>query len=244
MKFNWIEPGSFLMGSPDSDKDAGSDEKPQHPVEITKPFFMGVYPVTKGRFAAFVKDAGYQTEAEKAGEKTMWQNPFTGYTQTDNDPVVEVSWNDAVNFCAWLSMKEGRTCELPTEAEWEYACRAGTKTAFSCGDDPKALGDYAWYDDHSGDHTHPVGEKKANPWGLNDMHGDVWQWCVDGKRTYQKRCIKDPKAPNNGSRVLRGGSWVNGPHVCRSAIRFGNGSGLRLDFDGFRVVLRVPARTT
>ncbi len=133
------------------------------------------------------------------------------YNQTDDDPVVEVTWNDAGKFCEWLSKKEGKPCELPTEAEWEYACRAGTTTAFSFGDDPKALGDYAWYANNSGNHTHPVGVKAPNPWGLYDMHGDVWQWCADNydKDYYAKSPIKDPKDTNSGqSRVLRGGSWA------------------------------------
>ena len=214
MKLELIPPGTFTMGSPPGEDGRYDDEGPQHSVEITKPFYLGTYPVTRGQFAAFVQDDGYRTEAETANDKSTWRNPFGSYNQTDDDPVVEVTWNDAGKFCAWLSKKEGKPCELPTEAEWEYACRAGTTTAFSFGDDPKALGDYAWYANNSGNHTHPVGVKAPNPWGLYDMHGDVWQWCADNydKDYYAKSPIKDPKDTNSGqSRVLRGGSWNGDP---------------------------------
>ena len=153
-----------------------------------------------------------------------------------------VSWNDAVRFCQWLSKKEDRTYELPTEAEWEYACRAGTTTAFSFGDDPKALGDYAWYDGNSGSHTHPVGEKKPNPWGLYDMHGNVWQWCADRYGPYQEGSIKDPKGADVGeSRVFRGGSWGSQLRLCRSADRDGGNPDHRYGDGGFRIVLRPGA---
>ena len=249
MEFTWIEPGTFRMGSPDSDKDARSDEKPQHEVEITKGYYLGTYPVTRGQFAAFVKDAHYQTEAEKASDASTWQKPSglrwpADYVQTDNDPVVEASWNDAKAFCEWLSKKEGRTYELPTEAEWEYACRAGTPTAYSFGDDPKALGDYAWFYRNSEGRTHPVGRKKANPWGLCDMHGNVWQWCADGYGPYQGGPIKDPKGIDSSNiRVRRGGSWFKVASGCRSANRDNGAPAYRLDVIGFRVVLRSAPRT-
>ncbi len=246
MRFVIIPPGKFLMGSPIGEDGRWDHEGPQHTVEITRPFHLGVYPVTRGQFAAFVKDDGYKTEAEKAGDKAAWRNPaFPSYNQTDDDPVVYVSWNDAVKFCAWLSKTEEKTYELPTEAEWEYACRAGTTTAFSFGDDPKARGDYAWFADNSGNHTHPVGDKKANPWGLYDTHGNVWQWCADWKRTYQEGYFIDPKGSDDGkSRALRGGSWRGETRHCRSAnINVGD-PGLRLDNLGFRVVLHPTAPST
>ncbi len=249
MEFTSIQPGTFRMGSPDSDKDASSDEKPQHEVEITKGYYLGTYPVTRGQFAAFVKDAGYQTEAEKAGDKETWRDQdFSGYSQSDIDPVVCVSWNDAKTFCEWLSKKDGRTYKLPTEAEWEYACRAGTQTVYSFGDDDAKLGDYAWYDLNSDFHTHPVGGKKPNPWGLYDMQGSVQQWCADyyGVDYYAKRFIKDPQNTNSGPGVVvRGGSWGSViPWVeSRSAYREDLPLTFRQSTIGFRVVLRPVART-
>src|SRR5271165_5955359 len=153
MKFTRIKAGEFLMGSPDTDKDAYDDEKPQHRVRITRPFYLGVHEVTRGQFRRFVDDTGYQTDAEKDGKggtgwneeakkfeqnpRYTWLNP--GFEQTDEHPVVNVSWNDAVAFAGWLSRREGVTYRLPTEAEWEYACRAGTTTNYCNGDDPEGL---------------------------------------------------------------------------------------------------------
>ena len=199
---------------------------------------MGVYPVTKGQFAAFVSDADYRTEAERAGDKATWRDP--SFVQTDDDPVVCVSWNDAVKFCDWLSKKEKKTYGLPTEAEWEYACRAGTTTAYFFGDDPKMLGDYAWYYDNSEHNTHPVGGKRPNPWGLYDMHGNVWQWCADyyDPRYYRNSPDKDPqKLLGTDARVFRGGSWSHYAGFCRAAFRNRDAPGLRYDL-GFRVCVR------
>ncbi len=211
MELKLIKPGTFLMGSPEDEAGRFDDEGPQHEVEITKAFYLGVYPVTKGQFAAFVKDDGYLTDAEKDGTggfgfnttqgrweqkpEYTWRHP--GFSEEDDHPVVEVSWNDAQAFCAWLSKKEGKVYELPTEAEWEYACRAGTTTRFWCGDgdaglhhrvniadaslkanvDPEAAENSTfvpWDDGYT--FTSPVGHFKANPWGLYDMGGNVWQW--------------------------------------------------------------------
>jgi sulfatase modifying factor 1 len=280
MKLKLIKPGKFLMGSPKDEEGRFDNEGPQHEVEITKAFYMGVYPVTKGQFAAFVKDEGYQTDAEKDGQggwgynaatrkdegrdpKYTWKN--TGWEQTDAHPVVNVTWNDANAFCAWLSKKEGKTYALPTEAEWEYACRAGTTTRFWCGGTDASLkgnaniadtslkgkldADYAknwafvsWDDDYA--FTSPVGSFKPNPWGLYDMHGNVWQWCADGYDKYQEGSIKDPKGKESAkSRVLRGSSWLLEPRLCRSADRFDDGPAFRDVDGGCRVVMRVPART-
>ncbi len=275
MKLKLIKPGTFTMGSPKEEEGRRHDEGPQHEVEITKAFYMGAYPVTKGQFAAFVQDDGYQTDAEKDGKggwglnlataaweqkpENTWRHPR--FPQVDDHPVVEVSWNDATAFCAWLSKKEGKSYELPTEAEWEYACRAGTTTRFWCGDTdaslkgnaniadaslhascPGATWAVAWDDGHA--FTSPVGTFKANPWGLYDMHGNVWQWCADGYDKYQERYIKDPKGKESAnSRVLRGGSWRVDPRNCRSAHRYNFVPAYRFDYDGFRVVLRLPART-
>jgi formylglycine-generating enzyme required for sulfatase activity len=186
-----------------------------------------------------------------------------GWKQTDAHPVVNVTWNEAVKFCEWLSRKEKRTYALPTEAEWEYACRAGTRTRYYSGDDEASLkkvaniqdaslkakldADYAkhyvfqsWDDGYP--FTAPVGSFQPNGWGLYDMHGNVWQWCADwyGKDYYGNSPIKDPKGPESGKyRVLRGGSWGTNPRNCRSARR-GIEPGVRRDSNGFRVVLRAP----
>lgn len=243
MKLKLIKPGKFLMGSPKDAKDTFDDEGPQHPVEITRPFYLGVFPVTRGQFAAFVKDAAYQTEAEKESEKYTWRNPFFGNSHSDDEPVVEVSWNDAVRFCKWLTKKEGKTYNLPTEAEWEYACRAGTTTVHFYGDDENDLGDYAWYGANSGGHTHPVGGRKPNALGLYDMYGNVHQWCADWYGEYQQVTCKDPRGPESGhDRVLRGGYWADVARYCRSAVRYNLAPATYDDFTGFRVVARPSER--
>ena len=244
------------------------DEHPQHRVRITKPFFMGTYHVTRGQFRQFVKDTDCKTDAEKGEEpgafgwnpekkefefnkEYSWRN--AGFEQTDDHPVVNVTWNDAVEFCRWLSKKEGKTYRLPTEAEWEYACRAGTTTRYYSGDDPETLAKVAnvadatakakfpywtWTIKASDGYvfTAPVGQFKPNAFGLYDMHGNAWQWCSDryGEDYYGKSPADDPPGPDAGNgRVLRGGSWFNGPDYCRSASRFGDGH------TGFRVA-RTP----
>jgi formylglycine-generating enzyme required for sulfatase activity len=163
MKLKLIPDGEFLMGSPESDPQVTNDEKPQHRVRITQPFYLGIHPVTRGQFRRFAEATRYQTEAEKDGKggygwdtaagkwvqdpKFSWRSP--GFDQTDDHPVVTVSWNDAMAFSDWLGRQEGQKYRLPTEAEWEYACRAGTTTRFSFGDDENALGQYAWYSANS-----------------------------------------------------------------------------------------------
>jgi len=265
MKFVRIEAGEFLMGSP-ANEEGRVDNETQHNVKITKAFMMDIHHVTKGRFAAFVRDAGYQTDAEKEGfayawdgtkfdkvNGASWSNP--GFDQGDDHPVVEVSWNDAVAFCKWLSQKEGKTYHLPTEAEWEYACRAGTQTVYFWGDSPDAGQGFAnWADLTAKDkfpawttfnwrdgfvYTSPVGSFKPNAWGLYDMIGNALDWCNDWYGTYPDGEVIDPQGPAVGpARVLRGGSWYSQlPRYCRCANR-GNGAPDYRDFNlGFRVVL-------
>ena len=238
MKLMLIPAGKFLMGSPKDEKGRSDDEN-QYEVEITKPFYLGMYTVTVGHFRKFVKDAGYQTEAEKDGQggggynaeitdldfgkKYNWQN--TGWEQTDDHPVVNVTWNDAMAFCEWLSKKEGKKYRLPTEAEWEYSCRAGTTTRFYSGDDeetlkgvanladasfkqkyPKAALVVKWDDGYP--FTAPVGKFKPNAFGLYDMHGNVWEWCQDWYGAYPQGKVADPQGPKEGkAHVMRGGSF-------------------------------------
>jgi formylglycine-generating enzyme required for sulfatase activity len=158
---------------------------------------MGKYHVTVGQYRRFVLATGHQSEAERAGDARTWKKP--GLAQTDEYPVVCVSWNDADAFCRWLAKGSGAAVRLPREAEWEYACRSGTTTRFYFGDNEADLGDYAWYDKNSGNCTHPSGLKKPNDFGLYDMHGLVWQWCVDGKRSYRDRDETDPEGPTTAA---------------------------------------------
>jgi formylglycine-generating enzyme required for sulfatase activity len=225
MEFVLIAPGEFMMGSPDSDSDADGDEKPQHRVRITKPFYLGKYEVTQAQWKAVMGD-----------------NPsyFKGDLQR---PVEQVSWEDAVRFCSRLGQKDGKTYRLPTEAEWEYAARAGSATKWCFGDSESELGDYAWYERNSSSTTHPVGGKKPNAWGLCDMHGNVWEWCADWYESdyYRSSPPDDPNGPSSGaSRVLRGGSWCYlFAGYPRSARRGGLHPGLRIRNVGFRAA-RTP----
>jgi formylglycine-generating enzyme required for sulfatase activity len=228
MKLVVIPGGEFLMGSPDSDKNARSDEKPHHSVRITKSFYLGMHEVTQAQYTGI-----------------MGQNPSRNKSLQDW-PVDNVAWNDAVEFCRRLSGKEGVTYRLPTEAEWEYACRAGSTTAWSCGDSESPLGDYACYAANSSQTTHPIGKRKPNAWGLYDMHGNVWEWCqdwYDGSYygQFQAGVAVDPQGPPTAAyRVLRGGGWNSNGLSCRSANRYGNAPAFRDQDDGFRVVLVRP----
>lgn len=246
-------------------------EGPQHRVRITRPFCLGVHEVTVGQFRQFVADSRYVTEAEQDSKggigfdmakedfarrsQFTWRNP--GFPQDDKHPVVLVSWNDAVRFCQWLSGKEGRTYRLPTEAEWEYACRAGTQTRYSSGDDAEGLAAIAntadarakarfpgWELTIAGDDGHvftaPVGSFRPNRFGLQDMHGNVSEWCADAfsPSYYVRSPVDDPGGPDTSSeRVVRGGSWNSRPQFARSADRGGCAPGQRSCVSGFRVLL-------
>ena len=222
------------------------------------------------QFRAFVQATRHQTDAEKAGYadtvRDRTHGKFDGVTwanalpdQTESHPVTCVSWNDAAGFCTWLSRKAGDTCQLPTEAQWEYVCRAGTSTRYSAGDPDTALrgiANYAdknitwpWADKEHNDgfaYTAPVGRFRANAWGLHDMHGNVWEWCADwyGENTYKTSPTSDPGGAAEGrSRVLRGGGWSTfAPHLCRSAARAAGTPSRSNAYGGFRVV--VFARTS
>jgi len=253
-------------------------EGPRHEVRISRPFHMGVHEVTVGQFRQFVQATGYKTHAEKMGrknhwlspgfaervaawhssnkrsDKTIWNNP--SFEQGDEHPVVCVTWNDAKEFCDWLSSKEGKTYRLPTEAEWEYACRAGTTTAYSCGDASSALqgaanvgGDSgmeakeASVDRHTRWFTTPVGRFAPNAFGLYDMHGNVWEWVADRYAAdyYSRSPAQDPKGPDTGTeRVFRGGSWMCQPYggwTVRAAHRLPSSPDKAENHIGFRVLL-------
>lgn len=271
LKLVEIPAGKFLMGSPETEQGRHSDET-QHEVTISKPFYMGVTHVTVDQFAAFVKDSGYKTDAEKDGytfgleikdgkldrekmDACSWRNQI--FDQKGDHPVVQVSWNDAKAFCDWLSKKSGKTVVLPTEAQWEYACRAGTKTAYPWGDNPddgkgwanvadqslkKRIPNQTGFAFSSWDDgfvfTSPVGSFKANAFGLYDMRGNAWQWCQDRMGEYEEGAVTDPTGANTGSlRVLRGGSWNYYPQYCRSASRYRNFPEDRYSTYGFRVAV-------
>ena len=227
----FIPPGSFRMGSPSNEVGRLTNEGPQTVVTLTKGFYMATHKVTQTDYQWVVG---------------TYPSVFTG---DFSRPVETVDWHDATNYCAQLTRRERAArvilpnCayRLPTEAEWEYACRAWTTTRFSYGDDPgyTNLANYAWYVANSAHITHPVGEKLPNPWGLYDMHGGLWEWCQDWYGPYPGGRVVDPQGPATGEyRVYRGGSWGCIPEKCRSAIREANPEG-ETGYVGFRVVLAV-----
>lgn len=211
MKFVWIPPGNFMMGSPREEKGREAEET-QHKVTLTKGFYMGVYTVTQEQWK------------EVMGNNPSW---FKG---EKNLPVEKVSWNDCQEFVKKLREKDKKSYRLPTEAEWEYCCRAGTTSPFHFGetistDQANYDGNYVYGSGKKGvwrEKTTPVGSFPANAWGLHDMHGNVWQWCQDWYGTYPLNDVVDPTGPVKGAyQVLRGGSWQSGPETCRSACRRG-----------------------
>jgi formylglycine-generating enzyme required for sulfatase activity len=220
MEFVLIPAGTFQMGANDSD--AYNDEQPVHTVRLTQLFYLGKYEVTQGQWQA-----------------VMGGNP-SEFKGDPNRPVENVSWDDVQEFIRRLNSREGGVAyRLPTDAEWEYAARAGTTTRWSFGDDASQLGRYAWYGGNAGGHTHPVGQLPPNPWGLYDMHGNVNEWVQDGKRDYTSGTAVDPAGPSSGSgRVNRGGSWGDGARFCRSPYRGSNMYGYGRADQGFRL-LRV-----
>jgi len=230
MRMALVPAGEFLMGSANSDSDASSDEKPQHRVRITKPFYLGICEVTQAEY-----------------QWVMGTNPSEFKADGGQLPVEQVSWNDAQEFCRKLSAlpeerQAGVVYRLPTEAEWEYACRAGTTSRYAFDEPEESLVNYAWYKTNSDSKTHPVGTLKPNAWGLYDMHGNVWEWCQDwyDAEYYGTSPIDDPRGPAEGSdRVNRGGSWYYDASHCRSAYRSRLGPGYRRDFRGFRLVRTV-----
>ena len=223
----WCPPGTFMMGSPESEE-TRYDNETQHQVTLTQGFWMGKYEVTQAQW-----------------ERVLGSNPseFKGDPRL---PVEQVSWEGCQAFIDKLNSRvNGGGFRLPTEAQWEYACRAGSRTAYCFGDSVSGLADYAWYDENSGSKTHPVGQKRPNGWGLHDMHGNVWEWCLDWYDAdfYSKSPERDPENTTKSVlRALQGGSWYNNPRHCRSAYRGWGDPSDRLDGLGFRVVC-VPARS-
>ena len=238
MKLAWIPAGEFLMGSPNGDEPNYGNEQPRHRVRITRPFRLGVHEVTKGEWT-----------------DVMGTTPWKPHGKEGNRyPATYVNSEDAMEFCrkltekeraaGWLKVREAY--RLLTEAEWEYACRAGSETRYHFGDGEGSLGEYAWYEKNAGEinerYAHSVGLKRPNAWGLFDMHGNVWELCSDwyGEKYYGKSPRADPLGPSKGtSHVSRGGSWLDMPHVCRSAHRIRFEPEPRFGLLGFRVVRTI-----
>ncbi len=266
-----VDGGVFLMGSPDDEVDRKGNET-QHQVKVST-FYLCKYAVNVADFKTFIDESGYQTDAEKGdgsnvldGKKGWKWEKKTGVnwrhgvsanerdTGEYNHPVLYVSWNDAEAYCSWLSQKSGKSFRLPTEAEWEYACRAGEMKPFSTGDNLTTeqgnyCGDLPYNNNEKGifrKNTVPVNSFEPNAWGLYNMHGNVWEWCRDWYvENYYERCkengvIENPAGPETGSsRVLRGGSWCSPAGRCQSANRNRNPPGGRIGNAGFRLVF-VP----
>jgi formylglycine-generating enzyme required for sulfatase activity len=281
----WIPPGRFWMGSPEDEEGRSESEGPRHQVQL-QGFFMGQTPITQAQWRAVA--LWKEREGEQWG-KTLNPNPswfqpteaggggerlpirtfalLKEETTTDRRPVENVSWEDAMEFCQRLSQRTGRTYTLPSEAQWEYACRAGSSTPFAFGDTlTPELANYdaseSYADSPTGvwlQQTSPVDRFSANAWGLKDMHGNVWEWCLDHwhKNYGEDNNAGQEKAPDDGSawlfdqtdedkktRLLRGGSWGSDPGVCRSAIRDHDRPGIVYDVVGFRVVCLPQGRST
>lgn len=232
MRLSYIPAGRFLMGSPPQER-GRQDREIQHEVELSRPFYIGAHEVTQAEYDALVpRDKVDQDKAQH--------------------PAVGIAWADAVRFCELLSQREStaaapRQYRLPTEAEWEFACRAGSDGLWSFGNDAKLLSDYAWHLTRKSEvHAQAVGQKEANAWGLHDTHGNVWEWCSDWyAEDYGRHSPpRDPRGPAEGlSKVIRGGCYLSVPAHTRSATRFHDPPQVKEPDLGFRVVLEIPDDT-
>lgn len=241
MEFVLIPAGSFLMGSANDLRDAPSSEKPRHKVTISKPYYLGKFEVTQAQWQAVMGSSSFDLDRSNS----FYNLPGMAARLRKPTNPATVSWNDAQEFIRRLNAREGhRRYRLPTEAEWEYAARAGTTTAYSFGDDGAKLGEYAWFgEDFASGSTHPVGSKKPNNWGLFDVHGNVWEWVQDwyNPHYYASSPDTDPQGPRTGTkRVVRGGSWHETATSWRSAFRRDYEPDYRGISIGFRVAMTLP----
>ena len=260
-----IPAGSFTMGSPASEEGREDDEGPRHRVTIPRAFALGKYEVTRAEFAAFVRDTGHKARGcwvfdgkeWKDDDSKDWRDP--NFSQSERDPVVCVNWDDAKKYLRWLSRKTGQDYRLPSESEWEYAARAGTTMERYWGESPDRACDnanvadrtakqrYSKWDVHDCRdgyvNTAPAGSFRANRFGLHDMLGNVWEWVEDCWNDSYSGAPSGGRAWTTGEcsrRVLRGGSWFDGPRDLRAAYRNGDTTGVRLDGSGFRVARTLP----
>lgn len=232
MKLVYCPPGKFVMGTPKTELSADGKRSPaesQVNVKLTKGYYLGMTEVTQAQWKSVMNSEPWK---DKKNVKEGADYPAT-----------YVSWDEAIEFCAKLSASEGKKYRLPTEAEWEYACRAGTLTQYSFGEDSSRLGDYAWFSKNTLDigesYPHKVGQKKPNPWGLHDLHGNVWEWCQDLHVKQLPGGIDPLVSVGSAIRVNRGGAWGFGAAYCRSGSRDWINPLHRNDLVGFRVLLEA-----
>lgn len=235
VKLNWVAAGRFQMGSPAGEAGRSNDEGPQTEVTISRGFWLGAFAIT-------------QEEWKAVAEEVSGLKAEPSYFRGSRLPVEQVSWEDCQQWLEELNavdeagLPRGFEYRLPTEAEWEFACRAGTSTRFHFGESEAQLADWGWYSGNSGSQVHAVGEKRANPWGFYDMHGNVWEWCQDRYGPLPGQSVIDPRGPHGGTnRVFRGGSWGVAGVRCRSAYRVWNKPGYRDYTLGFRIALAPAA---
>jgi formylglycine-generating enzyme required for sulfatase activity len=256
-----IPGGEFLMGSPPDEPERDADEGPQHRVKIARPFAVGRFEIMRGEYEAFVRETGHpigdscvtrEGEERRNREGRNFRKP--GFLQTDRHPVVCVSWLDARAYADWLSQRTGLGYRLLSEAEWEYAARAGTTTPFTWGAEihtglANYDGQFTYDGGPAGERrraTLPVGSFAANPFGLHDMQGNVWEWVLDCRHATYERAPSKPSAwldeggGDCGQRMRRGGSWDGYAKSARSANRYWNGIDFRSNYDGFRVARDLP----
>jgi formylglycine-generating enzyme required for sulfatase activity len=262
MRYLYVPPGAFIMGSPPHEPDLKLHER-THGVRLTKGFFLQTTPVTVDHWHAFSVETGYRTETETTGTLIWsdqgvafkkgyhWQNP--GFQQAGDLPVTCITYRDVVQFIQWLRKTDGRLYDLPTEAQWEYVCRAGSDGRYFFGNDEERLDEYAWFWGNSGNHPHAVARKKPNAWGFYDMLGNVWELCLDQcglkhgpggatilSDTYGKGEFLDPLSLKGPFRICRGGDWACLPNNCRPAKRMACSPRSGANIRGLRLAIHVP----